>query len=596
VVKVRARDFHDYGIAISYLLLVLGAPVLYSGLVMSSFSSPKLAVVCVAAALGAMALILRWTPLRSVLGPTGLLLLAAGALATLSLAFSPILGVSFWGRHNQEVGYLAVLACLVLYGVGISVVSVLPRWPGLLYVALIPAVGLSVMLVARLAGVPLPSAFLAPDGSAPVLTMGNSIHVGAYLAAMAAFGLALGVSRAGRSRLALLAISAILGLGTVLSRSTPAVLALVLGVAWVAWRRLDKHPRARVGILAGALGLTLASAVVAYAGSGSALGQVFDPLRATRPENHLIALETIFSHPLFGVGPANFQGALVAHLTPTLVHSTYATQIAGDAQSWPLEMAATYGLPFALLVAYLFLAPVVRPRGLTFLQQPFAAGVVALAVTYFFGPLALSTLPLLALFAGAVAGRPPVDEPSKSDRRSFLWMARSVILVAVAALLILGGVHFLRIDYELKQADLAQDPVELTAAADRLFPATPPPYWAAGSLAAYMGRVTGDAAQSADVDRLFARAKALDPTDPLTELNWAIALQVLDRHVDAIGHLLEASRLYPNWPLAEKGIAFSYLQLKQPELALPILEKLAGLYPGDARVKQLLDQARSAAQ
>ena len=87
--------------------------------------------------------------------------------------------------------------------------------------------------------------------------------------------------------------------------------------------------------------------------------------------------------------------------------------------------------------------------------------------------------------------------------------------------------------------------------------------------------------QAEEVDRLFARAKTIDPREPLTELEWAMALQMLDRHDDAIAHLQEAILIYPDWPLALKGVAFSYLDTGRAEEALPILERLHGLYPDD---------------
>jgi tetratricopeptide (TPR) repeat protein len=96
---------------------------------------------------------------------------------------------------------------------------------------------------------------------------------------------------------------------------------------------------------------------------------------------------------------------------------------------------------------------------------------------------------------------------------------------------------------------------------------------------------------SAKVDALFAQAQRLDPQEPMTQLQWSVALQVLDRHKDAILHYQRALDLYPEWPLALKGMAFSYLEEGRADLALPILTDMSVRYPDDPMVEQLLQRA-----
>ena len=589
---------HQHALAVAYTLLVVGAPVLFSEAVIYPFSSPKLAVVGFACGLAALSLALGSDRLRSSVGPTWVLLLAALVLATFSLAVSPVPGVSFWGRHHQEVGYLAIVASLSAYAMGVAVVSLLSRWPNLGLVILIPAVPLALLAIAAAVGAGVPVWMLGRDGSAPVLTFGNPTHAAAFFAAAAVLTLSAGAMSLGRRRILLWACCVLLLATTVLSGSFAAILALVVAGVWVGWRQLGGRGHLRWWLLLGAILVTVGGIVAALSIPNTPFTRAFDVAAGIRPQTYWIALKAIVTHPLVGVGPANFQSALLSQLTPGLVQSTYYAQIAADAHNWILETAATYGLPFAALLTWLFLGPLIRGRGRSPSQEPFAAATLALVVAYLFGPLALSTLPLLALFAGMTAARPERDASRMESIRAsgLVRYVRPVLLVLTAVLLFTCSAQFLRATYEVRQGNLYSEASRVKSAAEGLIPILPDPFWTAGSLAAFEGRALNDVRQAEEVDRLFARAKTLDPREPLTELEWAMALQMLERHDDAIAHLQEAMLIYPDWPLALKGIAFSYLDTGRTTEALPILERLHDLYPDDPTVIQLLDQARSALQ
>ena len=585
----------DYLLALAYALLVVGVPLLYSTSVAYPFSSPKLAALGAAVALGAVAMVLPSKTRRGSAGGLRVALLIMGAgLATMALAFSPVPGVSFWGRHDQEVGYLAVLASLGAYAMGTAFLPVMDRWPRLLDLAL--SSGRPALCPFDLdgGGTPVPAYFIGTGGAGPALTMGNPTHVGAYLAAMFAFALSRAIRAAGRQRLFLAVLALLLFAGTVISGSLAAMIALTAGALWVSWNALRGRGRIRWLAASVPLMILVVGSLLGSALPDSPLTNAFTLQGAVRMETYWIALKTIVANPLLGVGPANFQSALLSQLTAELVHTTYYAQIDADAYNWFLEFGATYGLLFAIVLASLIVTPLARSTGRMTVQEPAAAAAVGLVVAYLLGPIALSTFPLLALFSGVSAARPAVEHVTartgftiRATRR-----AGSITLLALAGIVFAGSLLFLAVDYEVGQGDLYGQTDRITSAAGRLIPRLPDPYWTAGKLAAFEGRLGGAPEGSAQVDALFAKAQRLDPREPLTQLQWGVALQVLDRHEDAVLHYQRALDLYPDWPLAQKGKAFSYLEEGRADLALPILTDISALYPDDPVIGQLLERAK----
>lgn len=587
----------DHLLALAFALLVVGLPVLYSTSVAYPFSSPKLAVLGAAVALGVVAVAL---PSKARLGGASrlrvALLVLAASLATVALAFSPVLGVSFWGRHDQEVGYLVVLSSLGAYAIGVAFLPAMGRWPRLLDLALLPAGLLAALSIWTVAGLPVPGYFFGNADAGPVLTMGNPTHVGAYLAAMFAFALSRAIREVGRRRLFLTALALLLCAGAVTSGSFAAMIALAAGALWVSWNALRGRGRIRwlipsVTIVILAAGIALGSVL-----PGSPLTNAFTVRGGDRMETYWVALKTIVANPLLGVGPANFQSALLSQLTPELVHTTYYAQVSADAHDWFLEFGATYGLLFAVVLASLLVTPLVRRTGRTTAQEPAAGAALGLAVAYLFGPIALSTLPLLAFFSGVAAAR-AATEPVEARADFAARAARhagSIALVALAGIVLAGSMHFLSVDYEVRQGALYGQTDRITSAARRLAPQLPDPYWTAGKLAAFEGRFNAAPERAAQVDGLFAEAEKLDPWEPLTQIQWGVALQVLHRHEDAVLRFRRALELYPDWPLSLKGMAFSYLEEGRADLALPILTDMSALYPDDPVVAQLLQRARQA--
>lgn len=584
----------DYLLALAFALLVVGLPLLYSTSVAYPFSSPKLAALGAAVALGAVAVAL---PSKARLGGAGglrvaLLVLAAG-LATVALAFSPVAGVSFWGRHDQEVGYLAILASLGACAMGTAFLPVIGRWPRLLDLALLPAGLLALLSIWIVAGLPVPGYYIGNTGTGPALTMGNPTHVGAFLAAMFAFALSRAIHTTGQRRVFLIASALLIFVGAVISGSLAAMIALAAGAFWVSWNALRGRGRIRwlipsVTLVILAMGLLLGSVL-----PGSLLTNAFTVQGGARMQTYWIAIKTIAAHPLLGVGPANFQSAVLSHLTPELVHTTYSAGVAADAHDWFLEFGATYGLLFVVVLASILVTPLVRSTGRTTAQEPAAGAAVGLLVAYLFGPIALSTLPLLAFFSGVAAARAAAEyvEARAGVAARAARHAGSIALVALAGMVLVSSIHFLWVDYEVRQGDLYGQTNQITSAARRLIPQLPDPYWTAGKLAAFEGRFDAARQQAEQVDVLFAEAERLDPWEPLTQVHWAVALQVLDRHEDAILRFQHALELYPDWPLPLKGIAFSYLEEGRADLALPILTDMSALYPDDQAVAQLLQRA-----
>jgi len=95
------------------------------------------------------------------------------------------------------------------------------------------------------------------------------------------------------------------------------------------------------------------------------------------------------------------------------------------------------------------------------------------------------------------------------------------------------------------------------------------------------------------VDRVFARAAAIDPSDITTLMGWGTALQVLDRHEDAIGKFEKTLELVPTWPVAERSMAYSYAELGQRDKAKAMLRNILRRHPDDDGTKQVLAVVRA---
>lgn len=593
-------------LTIAYVVTVVGVPMACTDLALHPFLSPKLMALAVAAACSCVAVSFQPAALSlRHIGLRGLALLVLVTVASLSFLASDTPGPSLWGSCKQEVGFLAAMACLVV-ALAFSMDHHLPfDAPHLWALPILSSTLLALMALAGAAGVPLPE-FLRPGGpDAMGGTVGLPSALSSLLSAFAVFAIGQAVIRGRPWRLWLISAAA-LSLGAAsLTGWLPGLLGFVFSATFmlVCWAAPSR--RTRLGLVGTGMvlvtGLIAAMAVrpgyitpTGATGGWGWIGEVFTSAGRIAGRN-----------PFLGQGPASFQPSLVPLLTPDTVHAFFSQELPGDAHNWLLELAATYGILCAVIVAYFIARPFTVTSRIPRTTAPYATAALCLVIAGLFGPLSLSTLPVIALFIGITwagvgvqstqsGAFNPIDRSAAGHlARVFLRVLAAAVVAAAGIFLVLGA-HFLRTEVDSRCADLTSSLPAAEAAAERLRPPTAPAFWSAARIAAFEARIGADTSAAASVDKLMAQAEAVDPRDPYTQLNWAVSLQMLERHHDAISHLAEGLRLYPGWPLALKGIAFSYIDLGQPGAALAILEPLVEAYPDDAVARRLLDAARGA--
>lgn len=591
-----------------FVVVLTGLPLLYTTQVLHPFSSPKLIALAGAALLGSAGSLVAACGHRP-FERTGYILAGTQVvLAILALAASTVPSVSVWGRHNQETGAIAMLLTLLLLGFTINSSRPPHHVTWFRWIPLWAPVILATFTILQVSGLRGLGILDYDAGHRPYLTLGNPLHLGAVLASSAVYAASMSHKLHPPRRWVAYAIAALCFAGVLLTSSASALLGCVVGMVYIfiLWRPWRNRTYFLVG------GLLLLGCVVLYLAGRSGLTagplHVLATRGGLRPTTYQIAIETVMRNPLLGVGPANFQSAVLDHLTPYLVRTAYSQELATDAHSLPLELASTYGVLFAVLFLASMVYPVVRIRSARNPGFPFSAALVALLTCYSFSPLSLTTLPMMALYAGATwrfnvlwrqheapnLTRTAANSPPNVPR--WLRIALGVGVVALALLLSAMSAQFLANDYRIRQADLLGSTEAALAAAEAMRPGTASHYWVAGRLAAFDARFRNLPEFVPIVDEALRQAQNLDPKDPMTQINWAIDLQVLQRHEEAIRRFQHALVIYPEWPLATKGIAFSYLKLGKPKEAIDLLEPIVIAYPHDTKASELLSQAISAVE
>lgn len=579
-------------------VVLVGAPLLYSTAVYHPFSTPKIVAVGLAAGLTVLSITL--LPGSGVHLPrTPLVVVSiALALAGLSYAFSPLPGISLWGRPNQEVGLLVVVYSLILYVLGMLLTRPVESILDPVRVATWASLPVLFMTGWALAGLPLSDNMTSSTGGRPSATFGNPVHLAAYLAAGAV--LAAGTSLYGehlRARIPAVLLAAACAVGVVLAASRAALAGLLVGLVLLAMTGGHRLPRKWLVPLPVLLILGLLAGAAINPGESILykVRNITDPrFYGARWHAWAIALDALPQRPLFGVGPANFERIFYRALTPELIHDYFAFERFTDAHSWPLELATTYGLPFALVFAWLLLRPLIRLRALDPSRRVAYAGALALAVSYLFNPLAISTLPLLALYAGLAGGSPTESRGTPGSRpalRSLSLAAGTVLALAM----LLPALFFLRADFELRQGSLHNDLDRMRSAADGLKPGLPSFYYPPGRKLSYEVSRDPSPQKAALLNTFYALPRSLDPEEPDTELQWAVGLLGAKQYEQAIAHIERALQIAPGSPHPLGLLAVTYLEMGQPRKALPILETLQRDYPGEEGVRKLLDQARKEA-
>ncbi|GGE48769.1 hypothetical protein GCM10007276_27420 [Agaricicola taiwanensis] len=186
--------------------------------------------------------------------------------------------------------------------------------------------------------------------------------------------------------------------------------------------------RWQVGLIA--IAAVAGFAALLFTGGDAVLGRVsqqglFDPLRYAI---YLDTLHIIGEHFWAGTGPGTFQEVYPAYRTAAAA----ATGIVNRAHSTPLEIAATMGVPFALLTIGVFLwlvwrlgqAAMKAPRGSSLLSAAFAASLVTglhslLDYSLQIPGFAFYAVALLSAGMARSIGRPTADTGASAEDHNF---------------------------------------------------------------------------------------------------------------------------------------------------------------------------------
>lgn len=482
-----------------------------------------------------------------------------------------------------------------------------------------------------------------PDGRVGS-TLGNPLYMGAFLTlAVVSLLQVLATARTWVGRVAAAAAGCTLVAGLAFSWSRGAWLALAVGVVvWfaasvladrAAWRRAAAGV-VGVAVVAAVMALAVAPEVAPARGAGSdvtmADGSSSKVGGSTVQTRLLIwgqAADAVADRPLLGWGPNNFRFAALRYTTAEKLELEPNTRD-GDAHSLPLELAATWGVPAALLflgwVAAIVLGMWRRRRDP---QVALGAGVFAaflaasltmpqnLVVT----PVALG---LIALAPGRWDTDPEVLEGPRG-RSGLVRALRGVVLagsgaaVLRAAVLAMGALalvvtaagsfQWYRADVHYQAGEIRGDLGELTKAVDT-FPLVDAYLYSLGTAEGRAGFAEGRAALTTQAVTHLREGLSLSPRG--VEFLIALAglyLQVADwQQASAVAR--QAVEYAPNEPQAYANLAYALLRrgdrteaeaaaqrALSVDVGSPRIYNTVGLYYRDAgdlaRARELFEEA-----
>jgi O-antigen ligase len=162
-------------------------------------------------------------------------------------------------------------------------------------------------------------------------TQGDATTAASILLAGAGLGAMLALRARGTLRTVALA-AALLGIaGMLFSFTRSATLVAGLGAAWIAWRH-RRSPVVVAGVAAAGLALIVLLPAVLWERLAALFGQDHDFTLFRRLGYHVIGLQLLAEHPLFGIGPRNFSQYYMDFdnrwvpgrtLTPRVMHNMY---------------------------------------------------------------------------------------------------------------------------------------------------------------------------------------------------------------------------------------------------------------------------------
>lgn len=368
------------------------------------------------------------------------------------------------------------------------------------------------------------------------------------------------------------AVAAFALAGIISSGSRGVLLAVLVAAAVASLGRFPARVRAALGALA----------ALAVLGLGVRLVTDRDPLRWERVRIWQVGLATARTELPWGSGPSGFEDAAAPHNFPRDGEFARLGRSTGVAESDPLQLVATLGLPGLLLLLGIGAALVkpVRSAG------PGASGLIAgLAVatavnTTLIAPVVVWTL-VLALSASLPLATRRL--PACPDRCAALLVV-SATLVAGVALAVPGAWPGGSTDELLTQARSALhgpggDPVLADGefAAGRLIRLRPRWGQAWRTLAALemlRGQGRGDTPLIAAAAEAYATARRVNPQDAWAACGEGRALRALGRGAQARMALSRAVTLEPNMAPGWYELAVLALQEGRLDAARLALDKL----------------------
>lgn len=305
------------------------------------------------------------------------LLAALAAWSAVSAAVSPHRLHAILGQSERLEGVVTLAVLALAYGGALQVVRSISDVRRVVAPLVVAATLLAAYGLAQFAGFEPTNRSIAELGfeaRSAFATFGNPNFLAALLvlAMPAALGLAAeSPNTAGRVAWSIAA--AVLGGALVVTFTRSAwVAAIVEAVVLVALVSRTSRPSARAlraGLGASTAVIAVLVAIAWTSGSGASVSARFADLAATsgsaseRIELARTALSATADKPLLGEGPDAFLAAFRKHRTEAYVMRSGPDQTLNNAHSWPMQFAATTGLPGALLLVAAVVLGLARGRG-----------------------------------------------------------------------------------------------------------------------------------------------------------------------------------------------------------------------------------------
>ncbi len=535
--------------------------------------------------------------------------------------------VALLGTYNQGTGWLFWVASLAIWE------SFRRLWPrggwrvGLFTVVLVAGVAVALLALLQ-AGHWEPLRFklgFRADGRSGS-TLGNPLYLGSYLALVLVCGLDLlggALRRTATPRRLVGILLVVITLGTIIAglvatRSRGALLGAGAGIiVWAALSFVRSGTSRKVVATLMVLPLVaMAVGWVAYPSptatavrSATVPGQAttasvagYDTIH-TRLLMWRVAGRAIADRPVLGWGQNGFRFAAERHMVAEKLEAEPLTRDA-DAHNLLLEIAATWGLPGALLLCAWVLAVMVallRTRRVEGSGVALGIGVMAaFLVASLTAPQNIVVTPVALLLVGFAQARATEGraETGSSGSRAVARIRRGLIewgsvviwtgALIVAVLAVLGGYWIYSADAAYQRGELGVSSTgsplaELRRAAHRV-PVNEYYWLALGQTQAREGLSTGQLSLMDDAIGSLRRGLALTPRDAdllaalsglyLQEKDWADAQAVAD---EGVGYA-------PMEPQLRANLAYALVKLGQTRDALAQADRALAVKTGDARV------------